>query len=78
MFVCHRELPEHEAKIMTELTLQSLNRLDRVSVIGTFEIALFYQRNWSGRFSLHVIVLSDDQLRLIGAWLRHRVCLHFL
>src|SRR5437867_212613 len=73
MFDCQRKMPEHETKIMTELTLQGLNRLDRFARIRTFEVAVFHESDWSGNFSLHVIVLRDDECRLISAWLGHSV-----
>jgi hypothetical protein len=67
MFRCQWEMPEHESKIPTELTLQDLNRLDRFSTIRTFEVAVFDQSDWSGSFPLNVILFRDDQWRLMSA-----------
>jgi len=67
MFVCERKMPEHEPKIMTELTLQGLNCLDRVSAKRAFEVAVFYQSDRSRSFPLHVIVRRDDEWRLMSA-----------
>jgi hypothetical protein len=60
-------MPEHEPKIMTELTLQGLNCLDRISAIRAFEVAVFYQRDRSRSFPLYVIVRRDDECRLMSA-----------
>jgi hypothetical protein len=60
MLLCQQKVPEHESKIMTELTLQSLNRRDRLSAIWAFEVTVLYERDSSRTIPLHMIVFYDD------------------
>jgi hypothetical protein len=71
MFVCQRKVPEHESEIMTELTLQGLNRRERLSAIGAFEITVFHERDSSRTISFHVIVFCDDECRHRITFLGH-------
>src|SRR6267143_2490042 len=62
-----RKMPEHKTQVRTELPLQGLHGLDCLLGIRALEVAVFYERDGSRRFSMHMIALSDDQLRLMRA-----------